>query len=348
MPSLLGHFSLDLPLSVKMTEQGPIGDQVARCAVAAYEKLRRKGKPGEREWTCLAALVSDGGGEGLRCEALATGTKCRAARDERALVDSHAEVLCRRVFQRRLLELSEGERARVAQRPLHLYISEVPCGAAREVQATTGCGAEQEESTPEALGAKRKSTAPHDASKRPRRMPAGKYLPGPHRLSYKPGKGQPSLSFSCSDKIAFWLRAGVQGRRGLAACGRAVHLSSVTVGRCADVGALRAALLDRFGSEGRPVRVDSTPVRFPADYERGVRERPSGSAFNWAPALDVEATSSANGTLLGVGKKHQQIKYSRLCRKSLQDLASKLSLPEHPDLLKQYGDAKALCLARPD
>jgi len=158
--------------------------------------------------------------------ALGTGTKClsgsKRSKIGDAIHDSHAEVVARRALVRWMLaharlallgvesavvvggcifvDTSEGggeRRLRLREGlGLHFFASEMPCGDAC-VSASSG----------RRTGAKEVTTteAPPEASE----VESGEQAT--HRARRKPGRGEATLSMSCSDKIAKWLILGVQG-----------------------------------------------------------------------------------------------------------------------------------------
>ncbi|CAE8607833.1 unnamed protein product, partial [Polarella glacialis] len=84
-------------------------DRVAQAVIGRYDELPGRGKPQGRSWTVLAGIVAEVQEEdSLQVLAVATGTRCigvGAMMSGKGCVvhDCHAEVLCRRAFQRYLL-----------------------------------------------------------------------------------------------------------------------------------------------------------------------------------------------------------------------------------------------------
>jgi tRNA-specific adenosine deaminase 1 len=208
------------------------GSACADAALRAYAALPAKGKPagGGREWTLLAAfLLRAAPGAPPRVVALGTGTKCLGASARSAagdaLHDCHAEMVARRALHAwlyaQLQRAAEGataegdgdccfvrvppaegggERAAFALRAgatLHLYVSQSPCGDASVCgEAGARTGAKLARDAPQACGAWREAGGAQQA-------------PGAARR--KPGRGEGTLSMSCSDKMARWSALGVQG-----------------------------------------------------------------------------------------------------------------------------------------
>ncbi|KAJ1732292.1 hypothetical protein LPJ72_003494 [Coemansia sp. Benny D160-2] len=185
----------------------------------------------------------------FQCVALGTGLKCQhrnqLSRFGDSLHDCHAEVIARRAllvfFIQQLHQLilsqskdgcnsifekvSTGDSNQCfALRPclrLYLYTSQCPCGSASpntepDTDADSGAGAAASALAP---APKRRKTNPNDCSE----------ISGSVQL--KPGRADsiPTLSMSCSDKIARWNALGVQGGL-LSNILEPVHMAGIVVG----------------------------------------------------------------------------------------------------------------------
>ena len=244
-----------------------------------YASLGKTGKPQRHEHTTLAGVAVSFGGQGgqggqggatdgrVIFIVLATGTKCLPAvarhPDGHSVHDSHAEVLARRTMVRWLMDealvmyagkpsavFERGDGGRLNLRDgvaFHLVSSSPPCGdcaiAAPEGQRCLGTG----DPADNAACVKRKRTGAklvYNSSVLPRQEDVEKAAQKPGVVRRKPGRGSPTASTSCSDKILRWMHLGFQGCCFRSLLEQPLRFSSITAAN-ASQEALQRGVWDR-------------------------------------------------------------------------------------------------------
>lgn len=217
--------------------------------------------------------------------------------------DSHAEVIARRALVRYLLaharlaliddgplhpssifdtapsSRNEGESETSGKRllrlkagiKLHFFVSQMPCGDACVVsEGGSGTGAKEVTRGPD-QGAIISAPSQSDVD-------AGRQLTG--RARRKPGRGEPTSSMSCSDKIAKWVLLGPQGALLSHLLEGPVPIHSITI--LGEAAAAGSAAREEARKAAKRALVDRTAM-----VAESIGR--NGGLCNVAPAVDVVA-----------------------------------------------------------
>lgn len=237
-------------------------DKIVENCFNVYQKLPKTGKPIETEWSVLSCIVKyDSSSEEIEVVSLGTGSKCIGATKMSPrgdiLNDSHAEILARRGFLLYLYEniekslknkqsifLKENEELKLKEHiEFIFYSSQLPCGDASIIPKS-----DEDQFGEILLPSKRKIEDSEIHTKKIKldddiHRTGAKCLPdseqdpkasGPSyhivgQVRTKPGRGDRTLSVSCSDKMAKWIHLGIQGRLLHMLCGP-IHIKHFIFG----------------------------------------------------------------------------------------------------------------------
>ena len=214
-----------------------IEDKIAKLCLDKYESLKKTGKPTEKEWTVLSGIVLQDESKQLSVISLCTGTKCLTGAELKntmyiyrgnKLSDSHAEILARRAFLRYLYNqvdlvinnekstifCTKENKILMKDVSFHFFSSQTPCGdcsiipklknestfsiPCKRFKPETNSKSEYGEEIVDVhrTGAKCIDNDLQDTHEKG----ANYHTVGPLRT--KPGRGDRTLSLSCSDKMA--------------------------------------------------------------------------------------------------------------------------------------------------
>ncbi|CAF3591820.1 unnamed protein product, partial [Rotaria sp. Silwood2] len=184
-------------------EKDDLCEKIALSCYNKYNELHSRGKPSSNEWTHLAAFVSVNEFNQIDVISIGTGTKClsgdikQSERQGCLLHDSHAEVIARRALLKFFYQeiINDNNKILIKQDKykynlnksirLYMFISYPPCGEAAFLA---------------------------DPLKRPKFEHKSLNSNQIEKQLYlKPGKGHPTTSLSCTNKINRWIYQGIEG-----------------------------------------------------------------------------------------------------------------------------------------
>lgn len=318
-------------------------NKITKLCFDKYKNLNKTGKPTDKEWTVLSGIVLKINEERLILTALATGTKCLGQIDlinteiydtGCRISDSHAEVLARRAFLRYLydqidLVLSDSKSDVFVlddQRKIilkdgisfHFFSSQTPCGDCsifpkdnledyvpsakiKKYDVTSVPCLKEEHSVNKDIhrtGAKCVTT---EEIQDPRLSGVNYHVTGPLRT--KPGRGNPTLSLSCSDKIAKWNVLGLQGCL-LSQLIPQINIETITIGgKCPfSLEAMERGIYTRFKDGKSNLRIMQSTQSF--IHKKGFeRTLPCPTSIVWCAVRNRNTEIIVEGRKQGATKK---------------------------------------------
>lgn len=239
-------------------------NRISEVCLSFYDKLpNAKRLLKDKEWTIYSAIVVKRDSR-IEVVSAGTGTKCigstMLSENGDILNDSHAEVICRRAFIRYLMGQIRKTKQEDEQSifkfnktsmnfelekdvTFHMFTTSTPCGDA-SIYTTS-----DNQDEPEAKKVK--------ICELPHGFTGAKLLfyedvedvmaQTEGKIRIKPGKGDRTMSLSCSDKIARWNLLGIQGCM-MSSVIDPIYLSSVILadGTPFNQTAMERALFGRF------------------------------------------------------------------------------------------------------
>ena len=331
-------------------------DQIVQLTLDFYAKLPKKGKPclDKKEWTVLSAFVLQRPNKGFEVVALGTGTKC-LGKDEVSINgdlvhDSHAEVIAKRAFvlylieevykafegqENTIFEVTQPKKVKLkSDFTFHFYSSFPPCGDA------TIAPKPDVEDLSEPLKKKAKMDI-HRTGAKSSLDTISRSQDVYHALGAvrtKPGRGNPTLSLSCSDKMAKWCQLGFQGSLLAAFIAEPIIPQTIVVGNSqTSLESLNRALFTRFDLDNQNVTLAKTELNFHHDKD----ELSCDASLFWNPLTNGVIVQ---GRKQGCIKKHYGTTkaQSQLCRKAIA-VAFKRKFEKDFEGIKTYQGLKAKC-----
>lgn len=309
-----------------------LGSEVEKLIYEKYNSLRCGGKLQSHEWTVLSGIVEERDSM-KRVIVLTTGTKCvgenALSSDGLIVNDCHAEILCRRCFVRYLMDHLNDDSLiaydttskRYHVRPTvkyHLYISQSPCGLASEYQQEDGKRIASEIANAKVRASKRRclESSMEECDDAMHRTGAKYVEADTLQLSTKPGRGDRSRSYSCSDKLCMYNHLGYQGGL-LSTVLEPVFMRSITISGPWDESTMRRALFVRVRSDAQPPlffhREMASPLSESEVMKRldGRKLSASGSSLLWIAPNVSETLITGKGVRLGTNVKKGITKKNR-------------------------------------
>ncbi|KAJ8919629.1 hypothetical protein NQ315_006155 [Exocentrus adspersus] len=321
-------------------------NRIAKLCLEHFKALPRRGKPKPSEWTILSCIVMESGGD-LSVVALGTGSKCigknKLSPKGDILNDSHAEIVCRRSFLRFLYDrlqnadtgcflkfnalhkkysIREGTR-------FHFFTTHMPCGDAtifpKDNVEDVGQIVEREEDyeVPKKLtrtgdvfrtGAKCLLEGDEQDSKA-----AGSEYHTVGATRTKPGRGDPTLSVSCSDKLSKWCHLGVQGTLLSLLFDKPLYFSTFTIVSKTpfSLEALERALYNRLGMVEleypyKQHKLIVAQAKYEFEWAKRSDRQPSDCSISWCNVKDKSLEVAVEGKRQGVTKKRLNSVTARL------------------------------------
>ncbi|XP_011499816.1 PREDICTED: tRNA-specific adenosine deaminase 1 [Ceratosolen solmsi marchali] len=335
---------------------GNIDDEVAKLCLDKYASLKKTGKPSENEWTVLSGVVLQKVSKKLCVVSLCTGTKCLSGMELRntryeergdRLSDSHAEILARRAFLRYLynqIELLirnqkcdifylEDNKVKLNDVSFYFYSSQTPCGDCSIIPKLSN---EFDDSASSCKRIKRESIdieveyglkvtdiyrtgakcVESENRQDPRKDGVNYHLVGPLRT--KPGRGDRTLSLSCSDKIAKWNVMGVQGAL-LSLMIPSIRFERIIIGGGCPYSfeSMQRGISRRFDTKIKHPIITQSKLSFESRKHGCLRCKPCPSSIVWCEVPERQIEIAVNGIKQGATKKKKNSSSLLISRKEL-------------------------------
>ncbi|ELP87936.1 tRNA-specific adenosine deaminase, putative [Entamoeba invadens IP1] len=297
-----------------------------------YKKLPAKGKEQENEWSILSSFfIVNPKLQEVDFICLGTGNKCLSFshHSQTAVNDSHAEIITKRIFQLFLSEDYKNKNSKYFEKDqktgkfrikstykIIMYITEVPCG-----DCCISKDLEINDKSEIETGAKR--LVDGDIKRTVSLWEEDDINSSLGKTRIKPGRGEKSLSMSCSDKILKWNLIGLQGsilskyytkiRPDIILVEGPLNIESLARGINERSIKMNAIFLEKNMSVLPPSFVFEV-MRSNIVKKEKKSLSPAGTSINYCylQSLGEEVTVSARGVKFGAGKNVNKKQMSRL------------------------------------
>uniref|UniRef100_A0A2H1VND2 tRNA-specific adenosine deaminase 1 n=1 Tax=Spodoptera frugiperda TaxID=7108 RepID=A0A2H1VND2_SPOFR len=328
-------------------------EKIVQNCFTLYDSLPKNGKPIDKEWTVLSCFIEyNTATEKIEVVSLGTGSKCVGASkmtpNGSILNDSHAEIFARRGFLLYLYENidkalkdkqsifnKENSQLKLKDNIQYIfYSSQLPCGDA-SIISQNGDG----EHYGDVLTNQKRGTLDDVSEIEFKRQKVEDYInktgakclpqceqdlkePGANiqlvlgQVRTKPGRGDRTLSVSCSDKIAKWIQLGVQGSLLSMLC-EPIYIKHFIFGGGVPFSrqSLQRALLSRSES---PLSLDVVPGFYQSssvftNISSDVNVKPAPGSIVWTKSFSQRPEVAVQGRKLGVTVKKATSPACSLC-----------------------------------
>ncbi|XP_047510074.1 tRNA-specific adenosine deaminase 1 [Pieris napi] len=328
-----------------------IVDKFVEDCIQLFNSISKTGKPLENEWTVLSCIIQyDAVSSIHKVVALGTGSKCIGASKMshlgNILNDSHAEVIARRGFllylykniqlclegKDSIFEKVETQCKLKENVEFLFYSSQFPCGDASIIRKDdienigdiVVCSKRHAQDDVSKIQVKKPKSDVFrtgakclENSKQDPKLPGTEYhLLGQVRT--KPGRGDRTLSLSCSDKIARWIHLGIQGSLISLLIAEPIYIKHLIFGGGTPYSedSLKRALFTRDtyseAKLGLSHHIYQSTITLPC-IKTDKKNKPAPSGIIWVNINNGLSEVVVQGKKLGVTRKKENCPNNYLC-----------------------------------
>lgn len=351
-------------------------NNIANLCINKFNELKLNKKFNNGEWTVLSGIIYE---IDLKQNILilSCGTKCLNSKNVLngfVITDSHAEIIAKRSFHKYLISylIKKEKKEKIdidlfdkidlkyklkSNVKLHFYISQCPCGDAAIYEDNLGPPPTKKSKIDydgiHRTGARIVNSTCKDSIDINNLYEIGK-------IRLKPGRGNQTLSVSCSDKIAMWNNLGIQGSI-LSEYFYPIYFNNIIIGDYYNDEAINRAIINRVLPLSSIPIINNTSIIFQYSELNILNKnktninivKPSSLSFNWINNEGIEITIGNIGGKQGCNKNNIKNCQSRLSRYSLLKLLKEyikekdiLNYKELKDKNKEYNENKEKLLKK--